>query len=204
LTRRSPDETLGPYAYRQNETRLTGDTLALSEFATVSFGWRVCDLGCGAGALLLLLKAREPSLRLFGAEISPSAVGAAQENLARNGLDAALFAGDWADYAPGVRFELVVSNPPYYVRGRGKVSADPARALARAGDEGTLPSLCAAAARLLRHGGRFALCCPAFRLADGFAALRAEGLEPKRLRLRGKLALLEARKGGKPGLEVEP
>ena len=49
-------ERLGPYVYRQSDTcfPLGGDSLALAAFASVRRGDRVCDLGCGAGALLLL------------------------------------------------------------------------------------------------------------------------------------------------------
>ena len=53
---RAPEQ-LGPYTYRQSDTcfPLGRDTLLLGEFATLRRGGRVCDLGCGAGALPLLL-----------------------------------------------------------------------------------------------------------------------------------------------------
>ena len=61
-------ERLGPYVYRQSDTcfPLGGDSLALAAFASVRRGDRVCDLGCGAGALLLLLAARVSPLALSG------------------------------------------------------------------------------------------------------------------------------------------
>ena len=68
----------------------------------------------------------------------------------------------------------------------------------------------AAAAWLLRQGGRFFLVHRAERLCDLLCTLRASGLEPKRLRLvrstsgKTRLVLLEARRGGRPGLTVEP
>ena len=75
----------------------------------------------------------------------------------------------------------------------------------------TLDELCAAAGRLVRTGGRFALVHRPERLADLLEALRSHGLEPKRLRLvqntaqaAPKLLLLEAKKGGRPGLAVLP
>ena len=47
-------ERLGPYVYRQSDGcfPLGADSLRLAAFATVRRGDRVCDLGCGAGALL--------------------------------------------------------------------------------------------------------------------------------------------------------
>ena len=60
-----------------------------------------------------------------------------------------------------------------------------------------------------RRGGRFALCHRPERLADLLEALRSHGLEPKRLRLVCRragdvpsLLLLEARRGGRPGLDI--
>ena len=74
-----------------------------------------------------------------------------------------------------------------------------------------LEALCGSAARLLRNGGRFALCARPERLPGLFAALGARGLEPKRLQLaahspahRPSLALVEAVRQGRPGLEVLP
>ena len=90
-------------------------------------------------------------------------------------------------------------------------SASSAARLARHEQPGTLDEVVAAASRLLRFGGRFCLCHRPERLADVVAALRRRGLEPKRLRtVQGAAAsapwllLLEAKKGGKPGLRCEP
>ena len=81
--------------------------------------------------------------------------------------------------------------------------------LARHEQPGTLDEVVAAASRLLRFGGRFCLCHRPERLADLCCALRARGLEPKRLRLvcrragdAPSLLLLETRRGGRPGLDI--
>ena len=79
--------------------------------------------------------------------------------------------------------------------------------------EETLPlaALCKAAAWLLPCGGRFALVHRPERLCDLFCALRENGLEPKRIRfVRHQerspvcLVLVEARRGGRPGLTYLP
>ena len=65
--------------------------------------------------------------------------------------------------------------------------------------------------RLLRWGGQFCLVFRTERLAELLETLRRSGLEPKRLRLvqhdaasAPSLLLLESRRGGRPGLAVEP
>lgn len=201
-------EQLGPYQMEQRPGvfPLGSDALALGRFATVRKGWRVCDLGTGSGVLLLLLAERQPDLKLCGLDQDPAAAALAQDNLQRNRLEGQIWAGSWSQppFPPG-SFDLVVSNPPYYAPGSGR-DGGPAR-MEREG----LDSLCQAAARLLRNGGRFALSFPTERMADLFEAMRRWDLEPKRLKLlshtptKPPYALLaEGVRQGKPGLQVLP
>ena len=202
-------EQLGPYtlSWPEGVFPLGGDALALGEFATVRPRWRVCDLGTGSGALLLLLARRAEGLSLTGVEQDPLAARTARDNLAANGLPGELVLGDWREAPlPAGVFDLVVSNPPYFPPGSGRGN-DPARMELHGG----LEELCAAAGRLLKNGGRFALCHRPERLCDVLCTLRAHGLEPKRLKLVAHspahppaLLLVEAVKGGRPGLTVEP
>ena len=202
-------EQLGPYtlSWPEGVFPLGGDALALGEFATVRPRWRVCDLGTGSGALLLMLARRAEGLSLTGVERDPLSARTARDNLAANGLPGELVLGDWREAPlPAGVFDLVVSNPPYFPPGSGRGN-DPARMELHGG----LEELCAAAGRLLRNGGRFALCHRPERLCDVLCTLRAHGLEPKRLKLVAHspahspaLLLVEAVKGGRPGLTVEP
>ncbi len=201
-------EQLGPYQLEQRPGvfPLGSDALALGGFATVRKGWRVCDLGTGSGVLLLLLAAREPQLELFGLDQDPTAAVLAQDNLGRNGLEGQIWTGSWsqAPFSPG-SFDLVVSNPPYYAPGSGK-DGGPARM-----EREELDTLCRAASRLLRNGGRFALSFPTQRMADLLEVMRRWDLEPKRLKLLSHTPtkppyalLVEGVRQGKPGLQVLP
>ena len=103
-------------------------------------------------------------------------------------------------------FSLAISNPPYFKAGSGGCGGP-----ARMEGDCALEDWCAAAGRLLKNGGRFALVHRPERLCDLFAALRSAGLEPKRLRLLQhgpdcppSAVLLEAVRQGRPGLEILP
>lgn len=201
-------EQLGPYTltWTDGVFPLGQDALALGEFATVRPGWRVCDLGTGSGALLLLLARRAEGLTLRGVERDPLSARTAQENLDRNGLPGEIVLGDLREHPFSAgQFDLVVANPPYFPLGAGK-SGGPARSE----EFCTLEQLCAAAGQLVKNGGRFALCHRPERLADVICALRGRNLEPKRLKLLAHspshppyLLLVEAVKQGRPGVAVE-
>ena len=203
-------EQLGPYRYEQSDTcfPLGQDSLALAEFATLRRGDKVCDLGCGAGALLLLLAGRQSTLELSGVEISPEDSALARKNLAENGLTGEIYTGDVRQVCktlPAGGFSLVIANPPYFRAGSGGDGG------AARMEEATLTDWCAAAGRLAKNGGRFALVHRPERLAELFAALQHSGLEPKRLQLiqhkedtPPSAVLVEAVRQGRPGLEVLP
>ena len=189
------------------------DSVALADFAGQGPVKTACDLGCGSGLLMLLLCRRDPALVMDGVELRETAAEMCRENLLANGLAdrTRVIPGDLREeLLPAGSMDLVVSNPPYFPAGAGKPSRSAERALMRT-ETAALPELCAAAARLLRPGGRFCLVHRTERMAEVFAALTAAGLTPKRLRLMAartesapELFLCEGRKGARPGLRPEP
>lgn len=206
----------GPLFAQAEHFRLGTDCVLLADFAGRASARRGIDLGCASGALALLLLWRWERLRMTGLELLPEAAETARKNLAVNALEGRgeIVTGDIrrhrALFRPG-SFDLAVSNPPYFAAGSGPLSPDPARASARGETACTLEELCAAAAFLLRTGGRFALVYRPERLSELFCAMSAAGLEPKRLRLvcprpesAPSLVLAEGLRGGRPGLRIEP
>jgi tRNA1Val (adenine37-N6)-methyltransferase len=105
-------------------------------------------------------------------------------------------------------FDVVVTNPPYGRPDSGRINPSKEVAEARHEIAGSLDDFLAAAAYLLKYGGRFSVVYPARRLADLMEGLRKRGIEPKRMRTvhsrsgeAAKLVLLEGIKGG--GVEME-
>lgn len=187
---------------------LGSDSLTLGTFATVKSGWRVCDLGCGGGTLLLLLARRERSLALTGVELDEGAAQCARENLAVNGLSGQILSADLRERGllPNEGFDLVISNPPYF-----PLHAGASAGCARSEECCTLDELCQTANRLLKTGGRFALVHRPERLTDLLTTLRTRRLEPKRLQFLShseaappSAVLLESVKNGGVGLSVLP
>lgn len=205
----------GPlFYYDENAFPPTTDSFALGYFAAPKRGDAVCDLGCGAGLLGTLLLSRDPSLRLYGVERDEAALRLAERGFAENGWTAELRPGDLRDplcLPKAGSMDYALCNPPYFARGSGASAPSERRRSAREEASCTLAEVCAAAARVLRWGGRFALVYRPERLTDLLCTLRSAALEPKRLRFVVKspesapsLLLLESRRGGRPGLRIEP
>ena len=103
---------------------------------------------------------------------------------------------------------IVTVNPPYMKSGlRNQTDR---KLISRHEVLCTLEDVCAAAAFTLKSNGRLFMVHRPNRLADIFCALRAEHLEPKRMRLvypylesEPNMVLIEAVKGGKSQLTVE-
>jgi len=193
---------------------LSTDSVLLADFCAALRAKRLIDLGSGAGVLTVLLHLSHSNAGIEAVEIQPEAAALTRRNLALNGLCAdGVFTADLREHRTFLTagaYDLVVSNPPYFAAGSGIAAPSENRATARDERCCTLDDLCTAAAYLCRWGGAFALVHRPERLSEIFCTMAAHGLEPKRLRLvqykpgyAPNLVLVEARRGGKPGLDIE-
>ncbi|MCL2580790.1 MAG: methyltransferase domain-containing protein [Oscillospiraceae bacterium] len=192
------------------------DALLLAKFSAPRRIDTACDLGTGCGVIPLLWFAGEsPPAAAFGLEIQPRAVELARRSVERSGLGGRLniIECDLRDLPgdlPKGGFDLVSCNPPYNAVGAGVMSGADSDRIARHETTCTLDDVCIAARRLLRHGGRLCVSYLPERLCDLLEKMRANGIEPKRLRFVHKnpnsppsLVLCEGKLGSKPFLQVE-
>ena len=205
----------GPVFAQAEHFKLGTDSVLLAAFANAASARRGIDLGCASGVVALLLLSGNERLCMTGLEIVPEAAELARENMEKNGFSARsqIICGDIRRHRELFRsgeFDLVVSNPPYFPLGSGRLSPDKERAAARGETDCTLSDICAAAAFLCRTGGRVCFVHKPERLSELFCAMSASGIEPKRLRLvcytqnsAPNLVLVEGRRGGNPGLKIE-
>ena len=175
---------------------------------------RACELGCGSGVISLLCAAHGKFPEIRAIEIQPEYAELARRNAALNGLDGIFKPqhGDVRDIRAemlGGRFDVVFSNPPYMRADTGHLSEAQEKLIARHEVFGGIGDFAAAAARLLNFGGIFVCVFHPSRLADLFGALRAVGLEPKRMTeiypdtgSRPSAVIVEAKLGGAPSLDI--
>ena len=213
-----PEFFHGSLKFYQSEDgfRLGTDAMVLADFASIPPGAAVCDLCAGTGAVGLLLLARDRSVRVTAVELQEAACAILRRTAAENDLGPRLtvLCADLREHRtalPHGGFRHVVCNPPYDPVSAGAAPENPAAAIARTEVCCTLTDAVTAARWLLQTGGSLDLVHRPERLTDVLTALRAAGLEPKRLRLvrhradkQPSLVLIRAVLGGRPGLAVEP
>jgi release factor glutamine methyltransferase len=128
------------------------------------------DLGCGSGAIAVSVAAERPDVKVWAGDVSSAALAIAQQNNARLAHGSVqLRAGSWFAAFSVMRFDVVVSNPPYIAArdphlAQGDVRFEPAVALSDHDfDAASLDGLScirhivANAGRHLRSGGWLAL-----------------------------------------------
>jgi len=92
------------------------------------------DLGTGSGAIALAVATERPDARITAVDVSAQALAVAQRNAATLGLSSRIDwrLGSWFTAVPGVRFDVIVANPPYVAEGDralDELAAEPRLAL---------------------------------------------------------------------------
>ena len=140
--------------------RVGTDGVLLGAWVSVEGVRRVLDVGTGSGLIALQLAQRCPGARITGIEIEPEAASQAHENVERSpwAERVEVVCGDFRDYMPVEKFDLIVSNPPYFTDALR--SPDARRRTARHTEELDYGLLFRHALDLLAPGGRMAVIIP--------------------------------------------
>ena len=197
---------------RSDAFRFGTDSVLLADFAAPRRGDRAIDLGCGTGAIALLMAAHQPALQVDAVELQPQIADMARRSVALNGIGERVRVHEmdmrqaWRSLGAG-RFSLVVCNPPYGRSGAALESLSEAKRIARHEGDLTPSDVARSASMLLKNGGRFCVVYPAPRAYELMRAMDDNGIAPKRLRtVHGvagrapKFVLLEGVKQGGSGL----
>ena len=189
----------------------TTDAVFLGNFPHLVRKAKVLELGCGTGAISLLLENRGAE-QVTAVDCNPRITELLRRSVADNCLEKKINVvdGDILRYKELFKpesMDLVAANPPY--RNSGNVRQIGTAACHEL--TATLEDFFRAAAFAVRYRGRFALVQLPERFAESMQLAFKYGLQPKRLQwvhsMLDKPAwifLMEMQKGGSYGLEVLP
>ena len=197
---------------RPDAFRFGTDSVLLADFAAPRKDELAVDLGCGTGAIALLMAGHQPRMRVDAVELQPDVADMAARSVALNGLEARMrvycldMREAWRALGAG-RYSLAVCNPPYGRSGAALESRSDTVRIARHEGDLTPSAVAGSACMLLKNGGRFCAIYPAPRAYELMRAMDEAGIAPKRLRtVHGvagrapKFVLLEGVKQGGEGL----
>lgn len=163
--------------------KICSDSVLLAAWLLPGLGGAssLLDAGTGSGVLALLAADILPDVTITGVEIDPVAAQAAADNFMRSPWAGRLRAvcDDYCRYVDSHSgaFDIIISNPPYFVAG-GR-SSDPARAFARHQDSLSYNVLMSC--NKLSKGGVMGLVSPADLENDIIASAEFAGMKLHRM-----------------------
>ncbi len=189
--------------------RVNVDTLLLAAAVEARDGARLLEAGCGVGAALLAVAARNENIKIVGVERDQNVAAIARENVALNAMSARvdIVEGDVLERSAnfGV-FDGVFVNPPFDAEGEGRAPAE-ARRHAYIADE-PLDRWIAVLADKLSGGAALTMIHRAAKLPEILAALEGRLGGPEIIPIRpradepAKRVIVRARKGSRAPLRL--
>ncbi|MDR2266533.1 MAG: methyltransferase [Christensenellaceae bacterium] len=195
----------------QNKTgySFTMDSVLLANFLKARALDRVADLGSGSGIVSILASAKTRAREFVCIELQSALCDMSMRSIELNKLTDRIkvINADLkciSSVQVGI-FDVVVSNPPYYVSNASSTGDE--RSKARTDVCATLNDVISDAQRILKYGGDFYLIIKADRVVDCLHFMRENRIEPKLIvpvqptpQKCIDTLLIKGRHGGKPGL----
>lgn len=197
-----------------NEYCFTSDAVLLANAVKMKKGQKVCDLGTGSGIIPILITAKNEGTTAVGIELQAYQVDMATRSVKCNGLEdkVRIIEGDIKEgrklLGSGV-FDVVVSNPPYWVVGTGDMKEYSGIASARFEVTITLEEIIKTASEIVKFGGKVYIINKADRLAEMICLMNKYKIEPKKItnifrkeNSPADTVIVEGVLGGKTGVKV--
>lgn len=137
------------------------DGVLLGAWASLEGATKILDVGTGTGLVALMLAQRSlPDAHIIALEIDEAAAEQARENIERSAWKDRIevVQSDFRLYDAPIKFDVIVSNPPYFVD--SLECPDKQRSTARHNNSLTYEELLQGVARLLSEDGRFTIVIP--------------------------------------------
>lgn len=156
--------------------KISTDAVMLGALADATLPERILDVGTGTGVIALMLAQRFAEAEIQAVEIDPQAANQAFQNFRVNTFSCRmhLWEGRFQDFESSQKFDLIVSNPPYFPD--HLKSSDAQRNMALHTDELSFDDLLVKVDVLLKEAGKFWLILPPRQMQDFLEKAFKKGL----------------------------
>ena len=158
--------------------KISTDAVLLGSLVQSDTPKQILDIGTGTGVISLMLAQRFPQASLTALELDPEAASQAKDNCQQSPFSERLtvLQGRFQDFPVEQRFDLLVSNPPFFPD--HLPSIDPKRQQALHTDSLSFEELLQKASQLLAPSGSFWVILPPRQMQDFIQYAKAYGLFP--------------------------
>ncbi|MCK4653848.1 MAG: methyltransferase [Candidatus Cloacimonetes bacterium] len=136
----------------------------LQKYRTPSKKFSVLELGSGNGIISIMLAHYCPEWQITGIEIQSHYVSLSKENAKLVDIKTTFIEADLKQFTSKNRFDLIVSNPPYFPKNKGRINPDIERAISRHEILCTMEDVLNSVKRNLKTQGKAYLLYPETRL----------------------------------------
>jgi tRNA1(Val) A37 N6-methylase TrmN6 len=184
------------------------DSIFLYNFAReFKLKGNILDIGCGVGTLTALL-AKDFKANFYCVEKQTQMYLYAKKNFQINKIKAKITNCDFKDYKSDIKFDFIISNPPFYRVDRHQ-SPNISKNIARYEHHLPLNLLISKSSKLLKPKGYFIFCYDASLLDEILVELKRASLSAEFLKFvhpkankEAKIVMITARNGSKSRCKV--
>lgn len=168
-------------AHQQSAHKIGTDSIVLATWLKGDSATKVLDFGSGCGLISFICAQRFPDAEILGIEIDQASYQESLKNKEQNPFSDRLrfLHQDLQALDTETKYELIVSNPPYFINGLQAPKAN--RAQARHSDASTFWTWMKTLSNLLSEDGKLALVLPPDLWHAGAVRFQELGLSPIRI-----------------------
>lgn len=161
--------------------KVSTDGVLLGAWTDLKGKKHILDIGTGTGVIALMVAQRNHDAIITAIEIDKIAADEAQYNVNNSPWSdrIEIINGDFHDFYSGDKFDLIISNPPFF--NNGIKAPDHSRATARHCDTLDYSDILSRAGDILTDSGSIALVAPYDRLCDILHNASSNGLYATRI-----------------------
>lgn len=183
-----PQGTDTTFRFKQFQVRHSSSAMKVGTDAVLLASWaeldglkHILDVGTGTGVIALMCAQKNPIAFIEAIDIHEGSVEDARFNFAESPWKERLkvYQGDFLKIVSGEKFDLIISNPPYF--SQSLRAADPDRNAARHDDTLPADAFLKLSRKLLLPEGKVMVIIPVNQLERWLNEASKNGLSPKRI-----------------------